>query len=108
MGVGFKVQVKVNRNRSMRYLMGFMACVGLACDPWPPQHQPHHLVATAGGGGAGNARRLTTYKHDFKHVCVCARTYILYIYIYIRCVFVYVHVYIYTYIYIDTYVCNNL
>ena len=47
LGVGFKVQVKVNKNRSMRYLMGFMSCVGHACDPWPPQHQPHHLVATA-------------------------------------------------------------
>ena len=43
----FKVQVKVNKNRSMRYLVGFMACVGLAFDPWPPQHQPHHLAATA-------------------------------------------------------------
>ena len=82
LGVGFKVQVKVNKNRSMRYLMGFMSCVGHARDPWPPQHQPHHLVATApipirtrqpsppppyqtiplgGAGGVGNASRLTIH-----------------------------------------------
>ena len=33
LGVGFKVQAKVNRNRSTCYIIGFMACVGLACDP---------------------------------------------------------------------------
>ena len=41
LGVGFKVQVKVNQNRSTCYVIGNTACEGLACEPWPPpQHHP--------------------------------------------------------------------
>ena len=49
MGVGFKVQVK--KRQHVRYVIGFMACVGL-----PPN--PYQTLPLA---GAGNARRLTIY-----------------------------------------------
>ena len=45
LGVGFKVHVKVNQNRSTRYVIGFTACEGLACEPWPPPQHAHHPVA---------------------------------------------------------------
>ena len=84
LGVGFKVQVKVNQNRSTCYVIGNTACEGLACEPWPPARHhptiqwqlqrlcprpfPHTPTPppptptdhTMGGGG-GNARRLTIY-----------------------------------------------
>ena len=54
LGVEFKVQVKVNQNRSTRYVIGFTACEGLACEPGgssnpppPPNPLPDH---TMGGG----------------------------------------------------------
>ena len=45
LGARFKVQVKVNQNRSTRYIIGFTACEGLACEPWPPPAPSHHPVA---------------------------------------------------------------
>ena len=90
LGVGLNVQRKVNQNRSTRYVLGFTACEGLACEPWPPpQHHPTiqwqlqrapPVSAHAspppppaptrpchgGRGGAGNARRLTIYS-----LCAC-------------------------------------
>ena len=60
LGVGFKVQVKVNQNRSTCYVIGNTACEGLAREPWPPpQHHPTIQW------GAGNARRLTIYSFRF-------------------------------------------
>ena len=73
LGVGFKVQVKVNQNRSTRYDVGNKACEGLACEPSPfPHHHPtiqrqllsahaspappplpDHTMGGRGGGGAG-------------------------------------------------------
>ena len=96
LGVGFKVQVKVNQNRSTCYVIGNTACEGLACEPWPPpQHHPtiqwqlqrplpvcahasppplaDHTMA--GGGVAGNARRLTIYVH--MRICMCIYTHTL-------------------------------
>ena len=35
LGVGFTVKVKVNKCSLLRYVIGFMACVGLAHDPGP-------------------------------------------------------------------------
>ena len=92
LGVGLEVSVKVNKSREqalLRYVIGFMACVGIAyyaglvCDAWPflqlqlqrppplsahaspppppPRTRPYHW----GGGGAGNARRLTIYSMVF-------------------------------------------
>ena len=96
LGVGFKVQVKVNQNRSTCYVIGNTACEGLACEPWPtiqwqlqrppfphtpappppPPPLPDH---TMGGGGAGNARRLTIYvclyAYVFVFMCECMHVY---------------------------------
>ena len=69
LGVGFKVQVKVNQNRSTCYVIGNTACEGLACEPWPPpQHHPTiqwqlqrppfpHTLAPPPGGGGGWERQ---------------------------------------------------
>ena len=47
MGGELKVQVKANKHRSTRYVIGFMACVGLAYDPWPP---PRITPPSSGNG----------------------------------------------------------
>ena len=90
LGVGFEVQVKVKilkqEQALRRYVIGFMACVGLAyyagllCDAWPflqlqpqrpapsphtPAPPPHPVPDHTIGGGAGNARRLTIHGLSF-------------------------------------------
>ena len=76
-GCGFRVQVKVNKNRSMRYCATFSGLwleydPGLVCFPWPPTAptpfrtrgpRPDHT-----GGGGGNATRLNVYDA----MCACA------------------------------------
>ena len=93
LGVGFKVQAKVNQNRSTRYVIGFTACEGLACEPWPPpQHHPIQRPKPVSAfappptrsrpyhGGGGLERQTPIY---------------LYIYI---CILLYIVTYIHTYI----------
>ena len=89
MGVGLKVQVKDNQNKSTHYVVGFTVCEGLACEPWRPPAPPHSPLAamtapaplhTIGGGG-GRERQMPDY------VCTCVYA----------CGYGYVNIYIYIY-----------